>query len=303
MIVYLFNDVSKIGLGLNGFGTRVSSAVALEIIDSALANGVNFFDTADIYGDGKAEELLGTALRSCRDNVTIATKFGRRQREQSATIADFIRISAENSLRRLKTDYIDLYQLHSYRDLSPIDEVAEAMERLVASGEVRYFGCGHASNEELRHLLGLCSPRILASCQAECNVLQPQGLRARASLFEEYHLTLLPCIALGAGVLSGKYLAGDTPSPASRLGSSSGAQGRYWTPRARNLVLRLSEFANSRGKTLLELSLGWLLAHSFVKTVIVGASCAEQIVQNCGGTTWVLDGNDLLEIERVIEKQ
>ncbi|NIF54326.1 aldo/keto reductase [Burkholderia sp. Ax-1724] len=113
---------------------------------------------------------------------------------------------AEDSLRRLKTDRIDLYQLHSYRDLSPLDEVIDATKRLVDSGKVRYVGCGHASDEELRQLISLYRPGHFVSCQVECNVLQPQGLRHRASFFDENHLALLPFRVLGGGVLTGKYV-------------------------------------------------------------------------------------------------
>jgi len=294
-------EVSVVGLGCNNFGWRIDAEASAKVIDAAIESGATFFDTADRYGKGQSEEFLGRALGKRRDQIILATKFGMEMEPgQKGASAKYVREAVEASLRRLRTDRIDLYQLHQPDAETPISETLGALDELVRAGKVREIGCSNFSIAQIREAADASRGRAqFVSVQNEFSLFhrepETNGVLAEC---EARSLAFLPYFPLASGLLTGKYRKGNKMPEGSR-----GAEG--WGPKVfteENLAIveSLIEFAELRGHTLLELAFSWLLSHDVVASVIAGASKPEQIRANAKAANWQLASDDLTEIDSIM---
>jgi aryl-alcohol dehydrogenase-like predicted oxidoreductase len=298
-------EVSTVGLGCNNFGWRIDAEQSTAVINAALDAGITFFDTADVYGGTKSEEFLGRAIAGRRDQVVIATKFGGRVDDQHrGARPEYVRQAAEASLRRLGTDYIDLYQQHWPDPDVPIADTLGALEELVRAGKVREIGCANFSVEQVREAERVVRDGAarFVSAQNEYSLLHrdPEGgvLPECARL----GLAFIPYYPLAAGLLTGKYRRGQPAPEGSRL-AAGGRLGELAAPKFTDqnlaLVEALNDFATSRGHTLLELAISWLLARPAVASVIAGATSPMQVRANVGAAGWALTQADLIDIDAI----
>jgi len=297
-------DVSVVGLGCNNFGRRTDEKSGIEVVKAAMDVGITFFDTADIYGGTRSEEVLGKALRGKRSEVIIATKFGMAIDElrQGARPAYVIK-ALEDSLRRLGTDYIDLYQLHQPDPATPIAETLAVLDRAVEEGKVREIGCSNFSAAQLREAHETALSQGLhrfVSLQNEYSILHREPEADVLPECERLGIAFVPFYPLFAGVLSGKYRAGEAPPAGTRLAGYS-AERRKYLLSERNLaaVDRLDAFARERGHGVLELAIAWLLARRVVASVIAGATRPEQVHANARAAGWKLSAANLAEVDRI----
>lgn len=293
--------VSVVGLGCNNFGRRVDVADTAEVVRTALDAGVNFFDTADLYGDGKSEEYLGRALRGRRAEAVIATKFGHeRSVFGSGARPEHVRAAAEGSLRRLGTDVIDLYLVHEPDPRTPIADTLGALDALVKEGKVREIGCSNFSVDQLREAAAAARPGAarFVSVQNEYSLFHREPERGVLSECERLGLAFLPYFPLASGLLSGKYRRGH-PLPPGRL-NEGGRYGDLLTPENLERVERLIAFAERKGHTLLELAVSWLLVRPVVASVIAGATKPEQVRTNAAAGGWRLTPDELREVDRLL---
>jgi aryl-alcohol dehydrogenase-like predicted oxidoreductase len=295
-------EVSVVGLGCNNFGGRLDRQGARDVVAAALDAGVNFFDTADMYGETRSEELLGEALGARRGQAIVATKFGWRidDRRHGARPA-YVRHAVEDSLRRLGTDRIDLYQLHLPDPETPIEQTLAVLDELVRAGKVREIGCSNFSAAQLREAGAAVRTGAarFVSVQNEYSLLQREPEREVLAECERQGLAFLPFFPLASGVLSGKYRGG-APGPAgTRLSGSSRLAERFLNDRNRAAADALAAFAEARGRSLLELAFSWLLRHRVVASVIAGAMSPEQVRANVAAAGWRLSAEDLAEVDRL----
>lgn len=294
-------DVSVVGLGCNNFGWRIDAEASAATVHAAIEAGINFFDTADIYGKGQSEEFLGRALGHRRNSVLIATKFGLPMDEKrKGARPEYVRQAAEDSLRRLGTDHIDLYQLHQPDPEVPIADTLGALDDLVRAGKVRETGCSNFSGDQLReaetaarpggtHFVSVQNQYSLVDREPENGVL-PECVRAG--------IAFLPYFPLGNGLLTGKYRRGE-PLP-------EGSRGRDgWGPKLftdENLVLveSLTAFGASRGHTMLELAVSWLAGQPAVASVIAGAKSPAQVKANAAAASWLMTAADRAAIQAIL---
>jgi aryl-alcohol dehydrogenase-like predicted oxidoreductase len=296
--------VSLVGLGCNNFGGRLDAARTRDVVDAAIAAGVTFFDTADVYGNTKSEEFLGRALGSRRSSVIVATKFGIPLDEQRRGGArpEYIRRAAEDSLKRLGTDYIDLYQLHRPDPEVPIADALGALDELVKQGKVREIGCSNFSVEQLGQA-EVAVPRggaRFVSLQNEYSLVQREPDRGVLAECGRRGIGFLPYFPLASGVLTGKYRSGQAAPQGSRLsGAESPLRGRFLSERNAARAEALAQFAEAHGHTLLELAFSWLAARPSVASIIAGATSPEQIRANAAAVAWKLNPAELAEIDRL----
>lgn len=290
-------DVSIVGVGCNNFGPRIDASQTKIVVDAAIESGINFFDTATLYGNGQSEEFLGKALGARRKDVLIATKFGYPDEAPGTGASlEYIRKAAEASLKRLGTDHIDLYQLHRPDTKTPIVETLGALNELVQAGKVREIGCSYFDVKMLRDAADASESNGLAkfvSVQNEFSLLvqepREDGVMAEC---ERTGMAFLPYFPLANGLLTGKYRKGQAAPTGTRIASAP--------PEKLELVERLAAFAESRDATLLELAFSWLLAHKPVASVIAGATKPEQISANALAPRLELSAEDRMEISRIV---
>lgn len=296
--------VSAVGLGCNNFGGRLDAESTARVVEAALDSGITFFDTADRYGDTKSEEYLGRALGPRRPSVVLATKFGLKIDEsRQGARPEYVRRALEDSLRRLGTDWIDLYQLHRPDPSVPIGETLGALSELVREGKVREIGCSNFSVDQLREAAreGRRDAARFVSVQNEYSLLHREPEQGVLPECASQGLVFLPYFPLASGLLSGKYVRGVAP-PGSRLGKPDhGLSSRFLSDANIAAAGRLTEFANERGHTVLELALSWLLSHSEVASAIPGATSAEQVRANVAGASWRLTDDELRAIDRLTQ--
>jgi aryl-alcohol dehydrogenase-like predicted oxidoreductase len=299
--------VSLVGLGCNNFGGRIDLEASRAVIHRALDLGITLFDTADIYGErGGSETILGTVLGERRKDIVLATKFGAPMAEGRSAGASrrYIATAVEASLKRLKTDWIDLYQLHRPDPLTPIDETLRALDDLVRAGKVRYVGVSNLPAWQLADAAWHASSGGFAapiSAQDEYSLLERGVERELLPAIHRFGLGLLPYFPLASGLLSGKYRQGAPLPEGTRFTKSSPLAERYLTEENWQRVGRLTGFAAARDRSLLELAFGWLVANQQVASVIAGATWPEQVEQNVRAVDWKLTTEDLAEIERLLE--
>ena len=295
-------EVSCVGLGCNNFGRKLDEQATAAVVYAALDEGITFFDTADIYGGTKSEVFLGKALGKRRDEVVIATKFGMAVDDQRrGARPDYVRQAAEDSLRRLGTDRIDLYQLHQPDPDVPIAETLGALNDLVRAGKVREIGCSNFSVDQIREAEAAVRPDAarFVSVQNEYSLMHREPERDVLPECERLGLAFLPYFPLASGLLTGKYRRG-RPAPAgSRLASSGRHAGKVSDDDV-NIVEVLIEFAESRGHTVLDLAVSWLLAKPIVASVIAGATSPEQVRMNAAAAGWKMSATELVQIDRLL---
>lgn len=294
--------VSVIGLGCNNFGKRLDQAATTAVVHAALDAGINFFDTADVYGGTLSEELLGRALAGRRSSVVVATKFGLKldERRPGGASPAYIRAALEDSLRRLGTDYVDLYQLHQPDPNVPIAETLDALNELVRSGKVREIGSSNFSAAQIRDADARVAAGAarFASVQNEYSLLDRTVERGVLAEIKHRRLTLLPYFPLASGLLSGKYQPGKPYQEGARLANPDFTfRDRFLNARNLQIVDGLTQFAHARGRSLLELSLSWLRSNKAVASVIAGATSPEQVRANVASSAWQLTADELSEIE------
>lgn len=294
-------DVTVVGLGCNNFGGRLDAEATARVVHAALDAGVNFFDTADMYGGTKSEEYLGAALSGRRDEVIIATKFGHKVDEQrKGAKAAYVRQAVEDSLRRLGTDRIDLYQLHTPDPETPIAETLGALNDLVRAGKVREIGCSNFSVEQLREAEEAAKGGArFVSVQNEYSLLhrkpEQDGVLDECARLD---LGFLPYFPLSSGLLSGKYRRGEPVPEGTRLAGANAA--RWLTDGNLDQVEALQRFVECKGRTLLELAFSWLLTRQTVASVIAGATKPEQVRANVAAAGWKLTATELAEVEALL---
>jgi aryl-alcohol dehydrogenase-like predicted oxidoreductase len=300
--------VSALGLGTNSFGRRADEQQSKRVIDQALDLGVNFLDTANMYGPRLSEEIIGKALKSKRDQILIATKFGRSMGDgpnDRGASRSHIMEQLEGSLSRLKTDYIDLYQLHSPDPDTPIEETLRALDDCVRNGKVRYIGCSGVTAWQACEAVWtsrMLNLNAFVSVQPYYNLLKREIEKELVPFCRAYGLGLIPYFPLEGGILTGKYRPGK-PAPAnSRFAGRTESEKRF-TKRNFSILGGLERFAEKRGRPVLELALAWLLANPSVSTVIAGATKPEQVVANERSLDWKLSTDELKEIDEIVKNE
>jgi aryl-alcohol dehydrogenase-like predicted oxidoreductase len=298
--------VSAVGLGCNNFGGRSDAAATRAVVHKALDLGINFFDTSDTYGvAGNSEEYLGRALAGRRHEIVLATKFARPMdapgRLQGAS-RRYVMSAVEASLRRLNTDYIDLYQQHIADPRTPIEETLRALDDLVRQGKVRYIGCSTLSAWQVveaqwtsKHL-GL---NAFVSCQERYNLLDRDLDGAILPVIEQYGLGLIPFSPLANGLLTGKYRRNAPMPEGARLTTTPRIAERTLTERNWALAERLADFAEGRGRSLLDFAFGWLLRRPAVASVIAGATTPAQVAANVRAAEYVPSTEEMAELDRL----
>ncbi len=295
-------EVTVVGLGCNNFGGRVDAAATNAVVGAALEEGINFFDTADVYGSAKSEELLGQALGRHRDEVIIATKFGIPYADRSGGAAPaYIRSAIEDSLRRLGTDRIDLYQLHRPDPAVPIADTLETLAALVAEGKVVEIGCSNFSAEQLIEADAAAAegaPRF-ASVQNHYSILHREPEPDVLDVCARLGVAFLPYFPLANGLLTGKYRVGEPLPAGTRLGSDPARAEREMTEDRMARVAALTAVASSAGYSLLDLAFAWLLSRDVVASVIAGATRPEQVRANAATSRITASADVLAQVDQI----
>ena len=294
-------EVSLVGLGCNNFGWGLDEAASARVIHAALDAGITLFDTADIYGGTKSEEFLGRTLATHRRSVVLATKFGMKVDDaRQGARPEYVRRAAEDSLRRLGTDCIDLYQLHQPDPTVPIADTLGALDDLVRAGKVREIGCSNFSASQIRDArAGAGAGAAQFVCvQNELSLFVREPEREVLPECDRLGLAFLPYFPLASGLLTGKYKRGQPAPEGTRL-SQSWAAGRFLSEARLDVVDRLAAFAQSRSRSLLELSMSWLTSNRTIASVIAGATSPEQVRQNAVAASWTLTDADRAEIDTI----
>lgn len=301
-------DASAVGLGCNNFGWHIDEARTKDVVDAALDAGVTFFDTADIYGGTQSEEFLGRVLKGRRDRVVLASKFGIKidDGRPGGAKPEYIKMAVEDSLRRLDTDHLDLYQLHRPDDDTPIADTLGALNDLVQAGKVREIGCSNFSAAQLREAEeAACGGARFVSVQNEYSLLkrEPEGDGSEEGVLaacERLNVAFLPYFPLASGLLTGKYRK-DRPLPeGTRIQADGGRFAELLSDQNMDKVEALIAFAEARGHTILDLAFSWLLRQRAVASVIAGATSPAQVRANAGAAAWTLDGADSEEIGKIL---
>jgi len=298
--------VSVVGLGCNNFG-MIGIEETRKVVHRALDSGITLFDTADIYGAkyGASEAQLGEVLGDRRKDIVLATKFGMAPGDGSVAggaARAYILQAAEGSLKRLKTDWIDLYQLHRPDPKTPIEETLRALDDLKSQGKVRHVGCSNMPAWKVADAVWTARAQGFegfVSCQDEYSLLVRRIEQGLIPAMQYYDLALLPYFPLASGLLTGKYKRGTDVPADTRFAVMKRLADRYLTEENWNIVERLEAFCAERGKNLLTLAFSWLASRPQLASVIAGARKAEQIDQNIAATGWKLTADELAEIDRI----
>ena len=302
-------QVSVVGLGCNNFGRRCDQEVTNSVVNKALELGVTLFDTADIYGPhGLSEEFLGNALQGHRRDVVIATKFVGPMGEGplwSGASRRYIFEAVEASLRRLGTDYIDLYQIHFPDTRTPFEETLRAMDDVVRQGKVRYIGCSNFAGWQVVEAQWITRTQHfspLVSAQNQYNLLDRRIERELVPAANAYGLGVLPYFPLASGFLTGKYKRGQSAPEGTRLAAGPGGE-RTLTDDNFDLLEKLESFAQARGHTMLDAAIGWLASQPHVASVISGATKPEQVEQNVAAAGWKLTVEERAEVDKITRRR
>ena len=298
--------VSAIGLGCNNFGGRLDEAGSKAVMHAAFDAGITLFDTADVYGDrGGSEQLMGQVIGPMRHSMVLATKFCMPM-DATGVLAGgsrrYIMKAVEASLTRLRTDYIDLYQMHRMDPRTPIEESLRALSDLVTQGKIRYFGCSNFTGWRMveaqwtARTLGLPG---FVSAQDEYSLVKREHEADLLPALREYGLGLLPYFPLASGLLTGKYRRNAPMPEGARLTKAPSSAERFLIERNWAISEKLSDYAEARGHTILELAVSWLLAQAPVSSVIAGATKVEQVAQNVAAGGWTLSAEELAEIDAI----
>jgi aryl-alcohol dehydrogenase-like predicted oxidoreductase len=302
-------QVSVVGLGCNNFGGRLDAAQTASVVDKCIDMGITLFDTADIYGRGKSEEFMAPALKPHRRNVVIATKAAASMGEGpywGGLSRKYLTEALDDSLRRLQTDYIDLYQVHFPDAKTPIDETLRALDDMVRSGKVRYIGCSNFAGWQVVEAEWTSRTEHLnrfVSAQNEYSLLQRAPEAEVVPAIQKYGLGLLPYFPLASGFLTGKYRPNEAAPDGTRLGGGSPMAGRILNEGNYDKLVKLETFAQERGHTMIELAFGWLASKPYVSSVIAGATKPEQVEQNAISADWRLTSEEMDEVDEIMGVQ
>jgi aryl-alcohol dehydrogenase-like predicted oxidoreductase len=298
-------QVSVVGIGCNNFGRRLDAAGAARVVHAALDDDITFFDTADTYGRGQSEEMLGAALSGRRDAAVIATKFGMDMgiEGHSGASRRWIRTAVEDSLRRLGTEWIDLYQMHTPDPKTPIEETLETLTDLVSEGKIRCAGSSNLGGWQIADADWIARTRGLTrfvTAQNRYNLVDRAVEEDVVPACAHFDVGLIPYSPLANGLLTGKHRRGQPPVPGSRLATSPGTNAALWlTERNFDIMEALERFATERGVSLLDAAVGGLAAQPQVVSVIAGAMTPEQVHANARAGRWRPSAADLEELDRV----
>ena len=295
--------VSVVGLGGNTFGPpRADQAQATKNINRALELGINFIDTAIGYGEGESERFIGNALKGKREQFVIATKFNLRNRKEGETVHDRVLAQCEESLKKLQTDHIDLYQLHQPDAGVTEEELMEPLAQLVSQGKVRALG--ESNYGAWRHAVtNAVAERhgwpVMVSSQNHYNILHRHVELEILPYCERFSVGFLPYFPLGGGFLTGKYRPGEAAPPGSRGAEGSGIMAKTRNAKNEAILVKLEGFAGERGHTVLELAFGWLLAHRAVTSVIAGTMTEQQVESNAAAGDWKLTPEEVQQVNQL----
>ncbi len=295
--------VSVVGLGCNNFGMRIDQDQTQGVVDAAIDAGITLFDTADVYGGTQSEVFLGKALGKRRHDIILATKFGMpvgQDPKKRGGSRKWIMTAVEDSLRRLRTDHIDLYQHHQPDADTPVDETLRALDDLVTQGKVRYLGNSNYSGWQIADADWIAAGQTrFVSAQNLYSLLERDVEREVLPACEHFGLGFLPFFPLASGLLTGKYKRGVAPPEGTRL-AAWGARGEAAMSDANfDKVEALEAWAAERGHTLLELAFAWLLGHEVVSSVIAGATSVEQVRTNAATAGWRLTPEEVAEVSKL----
>ena len=299
-------EVSVAGLGCNNFGSRIDEAASRAVVDAALDAGVNFFDTADLYGGGASEEHLGRALQGRRTQAVVATKFGMLPPPEGLTGGhpDWVARAADESLRRLGMDHVDLYWMHQPDSETPVGDTLEALDRLIRAGKVLEIGCSNFSAAQLDEAAAAAAERGVrpfVTVQNEYSLVHREPEAEVLPACARLGFSFVPYFPLASGLLTGKYARGAAPPPGSRLAKwPADRVGRLLNDDRFAVVEALAALAERHGHTLHELALSWLAANPLVPSIIAGATSPEQVRANASATTaWQVDATVRRDVDQV----
>jgi aryl-alcohol dehydrogenase-like predicted oxidoreductase len=288
-------EVSVVGLGTNNFGGRIDYEQSKAVLDTAIEEGITLLDTADIYSQGTSEELIGRALEGRRDRVLIATKFGKpmdANPSESRGSREYIRWAVEASLQRLRTDTIDVYQMHEPDPSTPIEETLGALDELVREGKVRFIGSSNFSAAQIEEADTIARERGLVrfvSAQNEYSFVAREAEDEVLPLCDRLGIGVLPYFPLASGLLTGKHAIREVPKEGRLAGREIPAE--RWAK-----VEQLQDYANSLHLHLLDIAIGGLLAMPAIVSVIAGATKPEQVRANVRAGNWKAKPDDLTKL-------
>jgi aryl-alcohol dehydrogenase-like predicted oxidoreductase len=295
----------RVGLGCNNFGMRIDEDRSREVVHAALDAGIDFFDTADVYGATRSEEFLGRALAGRRDEVAIATKFGSPLGEgRGGAGAAWVAQACEDSLRRLGTDRIDLYQLHRPDPTVPIEETLGALDELVRAGKVREIGNSNFTAAMIDEAAGVAAAKGTArfvTAQNHYSLLERGPQAEVVPACERHGLMMLPYFPLASGLLTGKYRRGEAPPAGTRLALMPAERvDRVLSERNLDLVEKLAAWAEGQGHTILDLAFAWLAAQPAMGPIIAGATSPDQVRANVSAGEWLLGDDELDAVDAIL---
>jgi aryl-alcohol dehydrogenase-like predicted oxidoreductase len=300
-------QVSVVGLGCNNFGGRLDQAQTKAVIDQCIEEGITFFDTADVYGGrGKSEEFMGPALKPHRRNIVLATKAASSMGDGpywSGASRKYLMEAVDDSLRRLQTDYIDLFQIHRPDPRTPLEETLRALDDLVRSGKVRYIGGSNYKAWQVVEAEWLSRTEHLerfVSAQNEYSLLVRDPEAELLPACEKYGIGFLPYFPLASGFLTGKYRPDQAAPEGTRLGGNSPQGSRILNEGNFQQLMKLEKFAQDRGHTMIELAFSWLASKPVVSSVIAGATKPEQVTQNARAADWRLTKEEMAEVDEIM---
>jgi len=294
--------VSEVGLGCNNFGMRIGQEETNAVVAACLDAGVTFFDTADVYGGSKSEVMLGEALKGKRYEVVLATKFAMPMGpgpDQRGGSRRYVMNAVEASLKRLNTDYIDLYQMHSPDKDTPVEETLGALDDLVTQGKVRYLGNSNFTGWQIADADWIARNEHMnrfVSAQNNYSLLERKVEFEVTPACERFGLGVLPFFPLASGLLTGKYRRGKAPPEGTRLAAWGARGAAALNDKNFDRLEALSAYAEARDHDLLDLAFAWLLGHGVVSSVIAGATKPEQVKANAGAASWKLTPEEVTEV-------
>jgi aryl-alcohol dehydrogenase-like predicted oxidoreductase len=302
-------QVSLAGLGCNNFGMRIDSEQSRAVVHRALDEGITLFDTADIYGNrGQSEEMLGKALGSRRHEIVLASKFGMSMGDGPYKIGGarrYIIAACEASLKRLGTDYIDLYQIHQPDPATPEEETLATLDTLVRSGKVRYLGNSNYAGWQVADAAWLAKTRGWApyvSAQNHYNLFNREIEKELMPACRHFGVGILPFFPLASGFLTGKYRRGEEPKPGTRFAAMRRLADPMMTEANFQTLQQLDEFAGKHGHSLTELAVGWLATQPEISSVISGATSPEQVKENAKAIEWRLTAEEMAAVGKLTKK-
>jgi aryl-alcohol dehydrogenase-like predicted oxidoreductase len=300
-------EVSIVGLGTNNFGGRMDYEQTAIVVDKALDIGINLLDTADMYGAGKSEQFIGRALKGKRDQAVIATKFAGPMGEgpmRRGASRRYILQAVDDSLRRLETDYIDLYQVHFPDAKTPMEETVRTLDDLVTAGKIRYAGNSNFAGWQIATAAKIAEHEHIepfVTAQNQYNLLDRRVEQEVVPAVQAFGLSILPFFPLSSGLLTGKYHRGEARPEGARLSQGPQAD-RMLTDANFEVVEKLEDFARRHDHTLLELAFSWLASKPYIGSVIAGATKPEQVEANANAAAWHLSDEEMAEVDQISKR-